>query len=67
MVLAYQFNFKIGVVTTMTTLVCCATAENFFEMFSYFFTKSEFDFVANILSNVSALKAGREFLVEEML
>lgn len=44
-----------------------AILENFFEMFSYFFTKSEFDFVANILSNISALKAGREFLVEEML
>ncbi len=44
-----------------------AILENFFEMFSYFFTKSEFDFVANVLSNISALKAGREFLVEEML
>ena len=44
-----------------------AILENFFEMFNYFAMKTEFDFVANILSNVSALKVGREFLIEEKM
>lgn len=42
-----------------------AIMENFFGMFSYFIDKPEFDFMANVLSNVSSLKEGREFLIEE--
>ena len=33
-------------------------------MFSYFKTNATFDFVANIFSNVSSLKAGRQFMIE---
>jgi hypothetical protein len=33
-------------------------------MFSYFSTNPIFDFVANILSNVSALKDGRLFMLD---
>jgi len=42
-----------------------AIMENFFGMFIYFKESTEFDFMANVLSNVSSLKAGREFLIEE--
>ena len=39
--------------------------ENFFGMFNYFGAKAEFDFVANILANVSSLKEGRQLLIEK--
>ena len=42
-----------------------AIMENFFEMFTYFTEKPEFDFMANVLSNVSSLQEGRVFLIEE--
>lgn len=42
-----------------------AIMENFFGMFTYFKDSTEFDFMANVLSNVSSLKEGREFLIEE--
>ena len=41
-----------------------AIIENFFEMFSYFCLKTEFDFTANVLSNVISLIEGREELIE---
>ena len=41
-----------------------AIVENVFGMFTYFKTNPTFDFVSNILANVSALEAGRKFLVE---
>jgi hypothetical protein len=34
-------------------------------MFQYFSTRPEFDFVANILSNLSSLKEGRKHLIED--
>lgn len=42
-----------------------AIIENFFGMFHYFADKPEFDFMANVLANVSAHKEGRETLIEE--
>lgn len=36
-----------------------AILENFFGMFNHFSSKSEFDFMANVLSNLSSLKEGR--------
>ena len=44
-----------------------AVIENIFGMFVYFKTNPMFDFVSNILANVSALKAGRCFIVESGL
>ena len=42
-----------------------AIMENFFGMFHYFADKPEFDFMANVLANISAHKEGRDFLIEE--
>ena len=36
-------------------------------MFTYFKTNSVFDFTANIISNVSALKEGREYMLDNKL
>ena len=36
-----------------------ALMENFFGMFHYFSEKPEFDFMANVLANVSSHKEGR--------
>lgn len=44
-----------------------AIIENIFGMFQYFKTNPTFDFVSNILANVSALKDGRKFLIEQNL
>ena len=44
-----------------------AIIENLVGMFTYFKTNPTFDFVANILANVTALKAGRRFIVEQNL
>lgn len=38
--------------------------DNLFGMFCYFLKSNVFDFVANILSNVSALKEGREVIID---
>ena len=38
--------------------------ENLVGMFVYFRTSEMFDFVANILSNVSSLKEGRSWMIE---
>ena len=34
-------------------------------MFSYFKTNPTFDFVSNILANISASKPGRKFMIEQ--
>ena len=39
--------------------------DNLFGMFCYFLKSSIFDFVANILSNVSAVKQGREVIIDQ--
>jgi len=39
--------------------------ENIFGMFSFFKTNPTFDFVSNIIANVSALKEGRKFIIEQ--
>jgi len=39
--------------------------DNLFGMFCYFLKSNVFDFVANILSNVSALKEGREVIIDQ--
>ena len=41
-----------------------AILENIFGMFNFFKTNPTFDFVSNILANVTSLKAGRRFLIE---
>lgn len=41
-----------------------AIIENLFGMFNYFKQNPTFDFIANILANISALKLGRKFLIE---
>ena len=41
-----------------------AILENLFGMFNYFKTNPTFDFISNILANVSALQLGRKFLIE---
>jgi hypothetical protein len=41
-----------------------AVLENLVGMFTYFRTSEMFDFVANILSNVSSLKEGRCWMIE---
>ena len=41
-----------------------AIIENLVGMFNYFKTNPTFDFVSNILANVSALKDGRKFIIE---
>ena len=41
-----------------------AILENLFGMFNYFKTNPTFDFVSNILANISALQPGRKFLIE---
>ena len=41
-----------------------AILENLIGMFSYFKKNPIFDFVANIMSNVSALQAGRDYMLE---
>ena len=38
-------------------------AESFFGMFCYFSKNSIFDFVSNIMANLSCLKEGREFMI----
>lgn len=42
-----------------------AILENLVGMFTYFRTSEMFDFVANILSNVSSLKEGRCWMIEQ--
>ena len=44
-----------------------AIIENIFGMFKYFKTNPTFDFIANILANMSALKTGRKFMIENNL
>lgn len=44
-----------------------AVIDNLFGMFSYFSTNAAFDFVANILSNVSSLKAGRVYMMKNKM
>ena len=44
-----------------------AIIENLVGMFNFFKTNPTFDFVSNILANVSALKEGRRFLIEQNL
>lgn len=39
--------------------------ENLVGMFTYFRTSEMFDFVANILANVSSLKEGRCWMIEQ--
>ena len=41
--------------------------ENIVGMFNFFKTNHTFDFVSNILANVSALKEGRRFIIEQNL
>ena len=41
-----------------------AILENLFGMFNYFKTNPTFDFISNILANISALQLGRKFLIE---
>ena len=41
-----------------------AILENIFGMFNYFKTNTTFDFVSNIMANVSSLAAGRRFIIE---
>jgi hypothetical protein len=41
-----------------------AVLENLVGMFTYFRTSEMFDFVANILANVSSLKEGRCWMIE---
>lgn len=41
-----------------------AILENIFGMFNYFKTNTTFDFVSNIFANVSALAAGRRYMVD---
>ena len=41
-----------------------AIIENLLGMFNYFKTNTMFDFVANILANVSALQDGRRFMIQ---
>ena len=41
-----------------------AILENIIGMFNFFKTNPTFDFVSNILANVSSLAAGRRFLIE---
>jgi hypothetical protein len=38
--------------------------ENLCGMFTYFRSSEMFDFVSNILANVSSLKAGRQWMIE---
>lgn len=42
-----------------------AVLENLFGMFSFFKTNPTFDFVSNIMANMSAYKPGRQFMVEQ--
>ena len=42
-----------------------AIIENLLGMFNYFKTNTMFDFVANILANVSALQDGRRFMIQQ--
>lgn len=44
-----------------------AILENLFGMFAFFKTNPTFDFASNILANVTALKEGREFIIEANL
>lgn len=44
-----------------------AIIENLFGMFNYFKTNPTFDFIANILANMSALKLGRKFIIENTM
>mmetsp|Transcript_31344 Transcript_31344/g.38845 ORF Transcript_31344/g.38845 Transcript_31344/m.38845 type:complete len:224 (-) Transcript_31344:231-902(-) len=44
-----------------------AIIENLGGMFNFFRTNPTFDFVSNILANVSALKEGRRFIIENEL
>lgn len=39
--------------------------DNLFGMFCYFLKSNIFDFIANVLANVSGLKEGREVIVEQ--
>lgn len=42
-----------------------AIIENVFGMFSFFKTNPTFDFASNVLANVSAIKDGRRFMIEQ--
>lgn len=44
-----------------------AIIENITGMFAFFKTNPTFDFVSNILANISALKDGRKFIIEQGL
>lgn len=44
-----------------------AILDNLFGMFCYFTQNGSFDFVSNILSNVSGLKEGREYMLEHKM
>ena len=44
-----------------------AILENLYGMFSYFKTNPTFDFISNILANISALQSGRKFLIEQTM
>lgn len=44
-----------------------AVLDNLFGMFCYFLDNGNFDFIANILSNVSALKEGRLYMLENKM
>lgn len=44
-----------------------AILDNLFGMFCYFTQNGSFDFVSNILSNVSSLKDGREYMLENKM
>lgn len=39
--------------------------DNLFGMFCYFLRSTTFDFVANVLANVTALKDGRDLVIEK--
>ena len=41
--------------------------DNLFGMFCYFQKLGSFDFVSNILSNVSGLKEGRQYMIENKM
>ncbi|CDW79364.1 duf383 domain containing protein [Stylonychia lemnae] len=44
-----------------------AILDNLFGMFCYFGSSGNFDFISNVLSNVSALKEGRNYMLENKM
>ena len=44
-----------------------AVIDILFGMFTYFKTNAVFDFTSNIISNVSALKDGRQYMLENKI